>query len=137
MFSFHVGILQTYLSLHLILLALFFIVLLFWAVMFPFRYRTFKNAGRFKYVYTAMVITGILLPCVPPIINLAFEYGITNIPTTWCVAATQGVALYTQSLPETISGAVMGTLLVLVFLNILKVLIELNIYPAHTCAKQG
>ena len=103
-------------------------VLLFWAVMFPFQYQTFKNAGHFEYVYTAMVITGILLPCVPALINLAFEYGTINFPTTQCIAASQGVAFYTQSLPEAINGALIGTLLVLVFLNLLKVLITIMQY---------
>ena len=92
-----------------------------WAVVSPFQYQTFRNAGRLKYIYTAMIIAGVLLPCVPAVINATFGYGIMIFSPMVCLVAVQDVGFCTDGLTGGIDLAVLGTLQALVFMKLMKV----------------
>ena len=101
--------------------AIIYVAVLFWAVVSPFQYQTFKNAGRLKYIYTAIVIAGVLLPCVPAVINVSFGYGIMNFSPMRCGLAVQDVGFYTDGLTERVIVAILGTLQAIVFWKLTKV----------------
>ena len=121
--SFHIGFLISYIIHQFPLWAIFYVAVLFWAVVSPFQYQIFKNEGRLKYVYTAMIIAGVLLPCVPAVINVAFGYGIMTFSPMRCDIAVQDVGFYTGTLTEGIKVAILGTLQALVILKLTKVCI--------------
>ena len=120
-----IGFLYSYLSHQLSLWAIFYAALLFWAVVSPFQYQSFRNEGRLKYVYIAMIIAGVLLPCVPAVINVAFGYGIMSFSHMVCLVAVQDVGFYTDVLSEGFEATILGTLLVLVFFSLVKVRIPI------------
>ena len=95
----------------------------------PFQYQTFRNAGRLKYIYTAVFIVGVLLPCVPAIINAAFGYGIMTFSNMLCIVAVQDVGFYTDGLTEGIEIGILGTLQALVFMKLIKVGITTVVRP--------
>ena len=95
--------------------------LLLWAVVSPFKYQSFKNDGHLKYIYTAMVIVGVLLPCVPMGVNVGFGYGILSFSPMVCLVAVQDVGFYTDGLFEGFEVAILGTLQALVILVLVKV----------------
>ena len=70
-----------------------------------------------------MVIAGVLLPCVPAVINLGFGYGIMNFSPMMCFLAVQDVGFYADALVEGIKVAILGTLQALVLLKLTKVCI--------------
>ena len=95
----------------------------------PFQYQTFRNAGRLKYIYTAVIIVGVLLPCVPAIINAAFGYGIMSFSNMLCMVAVQDVGFYTDGLTQGIEIGILGTLQALVFMQLIKVGITTVVRP--------
>ena len=76
-----------------------------------------------KYIYTAMVIAGVLLPCVPAVINLGFGYGIMSFSPMVCFLAVQDVGFYADALVEGINVDILVTLQALVILKLTKVCI--------------
>ena len=70
-----------------------------------------------------MVIAGVLLPCVPAVINLGFGYRIMNFSPMMCLLAVQDVGFYADALVEGVKVAILGTLLALVLLKLTKVCI--------------
>ena len=70
-----------------------------------------------------MVIAGVLLPCVPAVINLGFGYRIMNFSPMMCLLAVQDVGFYGDALVEGVKVAILGTLLALVLLKLTKVCI--------------
>ena len=117
----HAGICYSYFLHQLPLWAIFYMALLFWAVISPFHYQSFKNAGHLKYVYTAMIIVGVLLPCVSAGVNFGFGIGILSFSPMVCVVAVQDVGFYTDGLFQGFEVAILGTLQAFVFLMLLKV----------------
>ena len=108
--------------------------------MSPFQYQSFKNAGHLKYVYTAMIIVGVLLPCVSAGVNVGFGYGILSFSPMVCVVAVQDVGFYTDGLFEGFEVAILGTLQALVFLMLVKVghhyiLVSIIPRPSVPCTK--
>ena len=75
------------------------------------------------YIYTTMVIAGVLLPCLPAVINVAFGYGIMNFSPVVCFLAVQDVGFYADALVEGVKVAILGTLQALVLLKLTKVCI--------------
>ena len=124
------GFLYSYLSHQVSLWAIFYAAVLFWAVVSPFQYQTFKNAGHLKYIYTAMVIAGVLLPFVPAVINVAFGYGIVTFSPMMCNVAVQDVGFYTEALAEGFEIAILGTLQALICLKLMKVGMTTAIFKA-------
>ena len=70
-----------------------------------------------------MIIAGVLLPCVPAVINVAFGYGIMSFSPMRCDVAVQDVGFYADALTEGVEVAILGTLQALVFLKLVKVCI--------------
>ena len=68
-----------------------------------------------------MIIAGVLLPCVPAVINVAFGYGIVTFSPVRCEVAVQDVGFYTEALAEGFEVATLGTLQALVILKLMKV----------------
>ena len=70
-----------------------------------------------------MIIAGVLLPCLPAVINVAFGYGIMNFSPAMCFLAVQDVGFYADALVEGVKVAILGTLQALVLLKLTKVCI--------------
>ena len=130
MHSWFTGFLNSYIVHQFSLWAILYVAILFWAVVFPFHYRRFKNAGHLKYIYTAMVIAGVLLPFVPAVINVAFGYGIVTFSPMMCNVAVQDVGFYTEALAEGFEIAILGTLQALICLKLMKVGMTTAIFKA-------
>ena len=83
-----------------------------------------------------MVIAGVLLPCVPVVINVAFGYGVVTISPMRCGVAVQDVGFYTDGLIEGVKVATLGTLQAIVFLKLTKVCITtviiIDLLQAHS-----
>ena len=120
---FRTGTVYSYSSHQLSLWAIFYMAVLFWAVLCPFHYQSFRNAGRLKYVYTAMTIAGVLLPCVPAGVNLVFGHKVISFSPMVCLVAVQDVGFYTDALLGAFEAAILGTLQALVFWTLVKVCI--------------
>ena len=120
---FRTGTVYSYSSHQLSLWAIFYMAVLFWAVLCPFHYQSFRNAGRLKYVYTAMTIAGVLLPCVPAGVNLVFGHKVISFSPMVCLVAVQDVGFYTDALLGAFEVAILGTLQALVFWTLVKVCI--------------
>ena len=96
-------------------------VVAFWGVMFPFRYRMFKDAGHLKYLYIPIVIVGTILPCVPAFINLEYGYLFkTNRPLA-CEGANRDILLYCYLIPVSVLTGVSVSMIILVFWKLFKV----------------
>ena len=68
-----------------------------------------------------MIIAGVLLPCVPAVINVAFGYGMVTFSPARCEVAVQDVGFYTEALTEGFEVAILGTLQALIILKLMKV----------------
>ena len=121
LFLFCTGTVYSYCLHQLSLWAIFYMALLFWAVVCPFHYQTFRNAGRLKYIYTAMIIAGVLLPCVPAGVNLGFGHQVTSFSPMVCLVGVQDVGFYTDALLGALEVAILGTLQALVVWTLVKV----------------
>ena len=53
-----------------------------------------------------MIIAGVLLPCVPAVINVAFGYGIMSFSPMRCDVAVQDVSFYADALTEGVKVAI-------------------------------
>ena len=70
-----------------------------------------------------MIIAGVLLPCVPAVINVSFGYGVVTFSPMRCGVAVQDVGFYADALIERVKVATLGTLQAIVFLRLTKVCI--------------
>ena len=68
-----------------------------------------------------MVIAGVLLPCVPAVINAAFGYGVVTFSPMRCGVAVQDVGFCTDALVEGFEFAILGTLQALICFKLMKV----------------
>ena len=68
-----------------------------------------------------MIIAGVLLPCVPAVINVSIGYGIMIFSPMVCLVAVQDVGFCTDGLTEGIKLGILGTLQALVFMKLMKV----------------
>ena len=68
-----------------------------------------------------MIIAGVLLPCVPAVINVAFGYGIVTLSPIRCDVTVQDVSFCTDALAEGFEVAILGTLQALICLKLMKV----------------
>ena len=80
-----------------------------------------------------MIIAGVLLPCVPAVINVAFGYGIVTFSPVRCEVAVQDVGFYTEALAEGFEVAILGTLQALVIMKLMKVGITTAKYTGVLC----
>ena len=67
----------------------FYCLILFWATVKPFHFGNFKTAGQLVYVHIAMVIIGIVFPCIPSFVGLStgYSHGVRTDIATVCGAA--------------------------------------------------
>ena len=71
--SSHAGIVSYYALLQVALWAVFHVAAVFWAVMFEFHKQKLDANGRTKYIYSAVILLGLILPCLP--VALTFGTG--------------------------------------------------------------
>jgi len=97
------------------------VVAVFWAVMFPFHKRKLDTAGRTKYIYSTMILLGLILPCVP--VAVAFGTGgfFTINPNFPCTGRDRSATVYSFALGESVLIATGISLLIIVFRKIIKV----------------
>jgi len=93
----------------------------FWGVLFPFRYKLFKEAGHLQYLNHAMVIVGAILPCVPAFVNLQYGYQFRTIRPLACEGANRDIFLYCYLIPVSVLTGVAVSMLILVFWKLFKV----------------
>jgi len=97
------------------------VVAVFLVVVCPFLKRKLDAAGRTKYVYSTMILLGLILPCVP--VAVAFGTGgffavNANFP---CFPRDRRATVYSFVLAESILIATGISLLIIVFRKIIKV----------------
>ena len=89
-----------------------------------------------------MVIAGVLLPCVPAVINVSFGYGIVTFSPMRCGVAVQDVGFCTEALAEGVKVATLGTLQAIVFLKLTKVrittvIIYCSLIQSYVCMRKN
>ena len=96
----------------------------FLAVVFPFHKRKFDAEGKNKYIYSTMVLLGLILPCVP----VAVTFGIggfvvrdVQFPPIICLARDRGTTVYSLGIAESVLIATGISLLIIVFRKAVKV----------------
>ena len=72
-----------------------------------------------------MIIAGVLLPCVPAVINAAFGYGMVTFSPMRCGVAVQDVSFCTDALVEGFEVAILGTLQALICFKLMKVVMSI------------
>ena len=78
----------------------------------------------------------------PPVINVAFGYGIVTVSPMRCGLAVQDVGFYTDALTEGVELAILGTLQAIVFLKLVKVCITTVIgliagFSLYVCVRKN
>ena len=112
------------------------VLVLFWGLKFPFRWRTFKSTPNVRYIHLACVVTGLLVPFVPVIATMSqfshgkstaaavkggLGFGITRLPSLLCNGRDEKITFYALVLPIIIIIMIGMAFLVLVFWIIHKV----------------
>ena len=120
-YAVYTGILQVYGVMQITLLIAFHALGLCWGILFPFHYRTFKLAGRIKYIHVTSVVLALVLPAIPSLLHLISGYGIGPGPFDACVGRNSIVTFFTVILPLSILMAIATSALVIIFWKILKV----------------
>ena len=123
----YIAVIYTYFLIQVVLGALFYCFILFWATVHPFHFGNFKTAGRLVYVHITMVIIEIVLPCVPTFVGLSTGYSHGILTYSYiCTPANPDVSAYTVLLPVSISIAGSVSMLMVIFWTLLKVYNPLN-----------
>ena len=117
----HAGIVRVYGLIQITLLIAFHALGLCWAILFPFHYRTFKMAGRIKYIHVTSVVLSLVLPAIPPLLHLIDGYVIGAGSLEACAGRNRIVTYFAITLPISILMAIASSALVLIFWKILKV----------------
>ena len=93
---------------------------LFWAVKFPLHRKYHERVGHMKYIHTAVVLAGLLLPSIPVIVVLATGGFMTTYSPLACIAKDVDAFFYSFILPIDIVITFTMTILVLIFWIIVK-----------------
>ena len=96
-------------------------VAVFWAVMFPFHKRKLDVEGRTKYIYSTMILLGLIVPCVP--VAVAFGTGgfvATNVNFP-CFGRDRRATVYSFVIAQSVLIATGISLLIIVFKKTIKV----------------
>jgi hypothetical protein len=95
----------------------------FWAVTFPFHYRSFQVMGKSKFLHIFTVLIGVLLPLVP--LGIAIGTGgytpTYRLPPFVCSTSKENASFYSHTLLFVILYVAGSVLLVFIFLQFLKV----------------
>ena len=118
------GTVSYYTVLQLALWAVFHVVVVFLAVVFPLYNRELDVSGKIKYIHITMVLLGLILPCVPVAVTFGtggFALRDTVFPPIICLGRDRGASVYSLSIVESILIATGISLLVIVFQKFIKV----------------
>ena len=77
-------------------------VFLFWAVVFPFSYRSLKLSGRIRYTHIFCVVLAVIVPLPAALAHLKDGYVINFTPTLVCTGRSEDYNFYTVVLPLSI-----------------------------------
>jgi hypothetical protein len=95
----------------------------FWAVTFPFHYRSFQVMGKSKILHIFTVLIGVLLPLVS--LGIAIGTGgyvpAYRVPPITCSTSNENASFYSHTLLIVILYGAGSVLLVFIFLQFLKV----------------
>ena len=118
------GIVSYYAVLQLALWAVFHVAALFLAVVFPFHKRKFDAEGKNKYIYSTVVLLGLILPCVPVAVTFGtggFVVRDVQFPPIVCLGRDRGSTVYSLGIAESVLIATGISLLIIVFRKAVKV----------------
>ena len=96
-------------------------VAVFLGVVFPFHKRKLDAAGRTKYIYSTMILLGLIVPCVPVAVSFGtggFVAIHANFP---CTARDSRATVYFFGLADSVLIATGISLLITMFRKIIKV----------------
>ena len=135
----HAGIVSYYAVVQLALWAVFHVAAAFWAVVFPFHKRKFDAEGKNKYIYSTMVLLGLILPCVPVAVTFGtggFVAKDVKFPPIICLARDRGATVYSLGIAESVLIATGISLLIIVFRKTIKVQLTKPCSTLHTAVQQ-
>ena len=118
---FYAGIVNTYLLVQITFWGTFHTLGLTWGVVFPFHYRRFKAEGKVKYIHTATVILGLVLPAISTLVPLIDGYTVVLSSAYDCVTPNMATTFFATILPVTSLLAVSCIALVVLFRSLFKV----------------
>ena len=101
-------------------------VFLFWAVVFPFSYRSLKISGRIRYAHIFCVVLAVVIPLPAALIHLKDGHNSIYTPTLVCAGRNADYTYYTFVLPVSIIQCVISCLLVGIIWTIFNV--RLSVY---------
>jgi len=97
------------------------VVAVFWAVMFPFHKRKLDAEGRTKYIYSTVILLGLILPCVPVAVSFGTGGFVAIHANSPCTARDSRATVYSFGLAQSVLIASGISLLIIVFRKIIKV----------------
>jgi len=97
------------------------VVAVFWAVVFPFHKRKLDAAGRTKYIYSTMVLLGLILPCMPVAVSFGTGGFVAIHANSPCTARDSRATVYSFGLAQSVLIATGISLLITMFRKIIKV----------------
>ena len=118
------GTVSYYTVLQLALWAVFHVVVVFLAVIFPLYNRELDISGKIKYIHITMVLLGLILPCVPVAVTFGtggFALRDTRFPPIICFGRDRGATVYSLTIAESVLVATGISLLIVVFWKIIMV----------------
>ena len=120
------GFLFTYAMEQIPMWVLLHTVFLFWAVVFPFSYRSLKISGRIRYAHIFCVVLAVIIPLPAALVHLKDGYNSPNTPTLVCAGRNGDYTYYTFVLPVSIIQCAISCLLVVIIWTIFNV--RLSVY---------
>ena len=96
-------------------------VFLFWAVVFPFKYKEFQGLGKIRYAHIISVLVALILPLPAALVPLKDGFLSSRNPTLLCVGRNADYIYYFLVLPISIILGISSYLLVVTFWVIFKV----------------
>ena len=117
------GAIVSYTTLQIAIWWFIHVAVAFWAVTFPFRYRSFQVMGKSKILHIFTVLIGVLLPLVS--LGIAIGTGgyvpAYRVPPITCSTSNENASFYSHTLLIVILYGAGSVLLVFIFLQFLKV----------------
>ena len=122
--SSHAGIVSYYAVLQLALWAVFHVAAVFLAVVFEFQKQKLDAEGRTKYIHAALILLGLILPCVPIAVTFGtggFIARDVQFPPIVCFGQDRSATVYSLGITESVLAATGISLLIIVFRKAIKV----------------
>ncbi len=96
-------------------------IFLFWAVNFPFRYRSFRISGKIRYAHVISVLLALTLPLPGALVHLKDGYFAARNPTIICTGRNTDYTYYVFVLPVSVILGITSYLLIVSGWKIVKV----------------